>query len=334
MLPELLEKINRTKENLHKRAPSLFVVLLVLILLFLFINHFTENKPQEDKPNIDSTYVVGKITFPPNVNFAGEPVPLRIEQVRIVLAKHVKSFLDNVAHIELLKERADYWFPIIEPILLKHNIPDDFKYVALIESNLSNVVSPQGAAGFWQLLESTASKYSLEVTTEVDERFDVIKSTKAAALYLKEAQKNFDNWTLTAASYNLGVTGVRSKLNMQSKTDYYSLKLNKETSIYLFKLIAVKELLSRPQCYAIKFKQANRKKMIRSKTISVDTTIQDLEGFALSHNVSYQILQGANPWIIAKKLNNEKRKKYTLEIPPNLNKGLAPKTDTTAMKTL
>ncbi len=215
----------------------------------------------------------------------------------------------------LLAKRANRWFPIIEPILKRNNIPEDFKFIALVESQLSNVVSPQGAAGFWQFIPATAKTYGLEINDEVDERYDVTKSTEAACKYFAEAYKQFGSWTLVAASYNLGMTGVQAQLDKQKVKTFYDLLLTDETSRYIFRILSIKEIISHPKLYGYLLRKKDLYPVIPTKKIVVDSAIHNLADFAIANNINYKILKIFNPWLRQNVLTNVDKKKYPILIP-------------------
>jgi hypothetical protein len=176
--------------------------------------------------------------FPMHIDFAGEEVPTYMVDVYERLDRELVTNTNYHTNTTLVLKRANKIFPIIEPILKKNAIPDDFKYLAVIESALVNAVSPAGARGIWQFMPETAREKGLEVTDEVDERYHLVKSTEAACVYLKEAKEKFGSWTLAAAAYNGGINGVQRQLDMQGVTSYYDVLLNEETSRYVFRILA------------------------------------------------------------------------------------------------
>ena len=212
-------------------------------------------------------------------------------------------------------KRANRWFPVIEPILKKNGIPEDFKYLPLVESNLTNVISPAGATGYWQLMKTTAKSFDLEVNEQIDERYDMILSANAACRYLKSAYKEFGSWTLAAAAYNMGIEGIKRQLKKQKTNDYYDLLLNSETSRYLFRLLAIKEIVSNPKKYGYHYRQNDLYQEAPYHTIKVDTTIANLAAFAKALNINYRILKLHNPWLRRNQLPNKSRKVYTIIIP-------------------
>jgi hypothetical protein len=177
------------------------------------------------------------------------------------------------------------------------------------------VVSPQGATGFWQLIETTASTYGLEISEDVDERYNVTKATEAAAKYFKESYKQFNNWTLVAASYNRGMGGIQTQLDKQKVSSYFDLMLNDETSRYVYRLLAIKEIISRPKVYGYVLRKKDLYPPIITKKITVDTTISNLTDFAIKQGINYKLLKTFNPWLKTNTLNNTNKKKYIIEIP-------------------
>jgi len=247
-------------------------------------------------------------------DFCGELVPTNSKDIKERLDREILK--NSYWHSEMLiyYKRIGKYFPIIEPILKKHNIPNDFKYLAVVESGLSNVVSPAGARGFWQIMEKTGQEYGLEINNEVDERYHLTKSTEAACEYLKDSYKKFGSWTLVAASYNMGMGGVSKRLKQQKVNNYYDLLLNSETSRYVFRIIAVKDILSHPTKYGYNLQSNNRYKQDEYKIITTDSAITSLADFAIQNNINYKILKLGNPWLRRKKLTNSKGKKYTFKI--------------------
>lgn len=293
-------------------------VLALLSIFKLFNYSLSDNLSDSDYEDyFNANYKVFSIRIPKNLNFAGEKVPITDFSVREAMERELVVNTYWQSQSLLLHKRANRWFPVIEPILKKNNIPEDFKYIALIESQLTNVVSPQGATGFWQLIESTATGYGMEINEEVDERYHVEKSTEAACKYFKEAYKIFNNWTLVAASYNLGMGGIQGQLNKQKADNYYDLLLNEETARYVYRILAMKEIIARPKVYGYMLRKKDLYPFIPTKKITVDSTIHNLADFAISQNINYKVLKLFNPWLRANTLTNADRKKYTIEIPKN-----------------
>jgi hypothetical protein len=215
----------------------------------------------------------------------------------------------------LLFKRSYRYFPVIEPILKSYGIPDDFKYLALIESGLQNVTSPAGAKGFWQIMKSTGKEYGLEINTNVDERYHLELSTHVACRYFLKAKEKFGNWTLTAAAYNAGIRGISNQLEKQNVSEYYDLLLGEETGRYVFRAVALKEIFAHPKKYGFNFTSNDLYSTIPTSKIKVDTAVTDFVQFAAKFGLNYKQLKIHNPWLREGFLNNKSRKLYTLDIP-------------------
>lgn len=263
----------------------------------------------------ESPTVAVSYDLPENVSFAGEPVPLNLPDVRERLDKELQINVYLHSSTLFLLKRANRWIPQMEKILKANDIPDDFKYLPLIESSLLNSTSPKDAVGYWQILESSGKELGLEITKEVDERYDPIKSTEAACKYLRKSYQKFGNWTLVAASYNRGVTGVGRELNEQKVSSYYDLHLNDETSRYVFRLLAIKEIFEHPEKYGFKIKTEHLYQPESLKHVEVEESIKDLIVFAQSQGANYKLLKRHNPWLRQNKLTVKKGKKYRIAFP-------------------
>jgi hypothetical protein len=253
--------------------------------------------------------------FPTEVDFAGEKAPLQISDVRERLDRELLINANLDATTALIIKRANRVFPIIEPILAKYGVPDDFKYLAVIESGLVNAVSSAGARGVWQFMPETAKEKGMEVNDIVDERYHLEKSTEAACRYLLAAKEKFGSWTLAAASYNGGMNGITKRIEEQKVTNYYDLALTEETSRYVFRILALKEIMRQPAKYGFSIYTSDLYTQIPTKKIAVDSSITDLTGFAISQGINYKILKIHNPWLRDKKLVNPTKKRYEIEIP-------------------
>jgi len=255
------------------------------------------------------------VGLPTEIDFAGEAAPLTIVDVRERLDREMIINTNLHSSTTLIFKRASRAFPVIEPILKKYGVPDDFKYLAVIESGLVNAVSPAGARGVWQFMPETAKEKGMEVNDFVDERYDLEKSTEAACRYLLEAKNKFGNWTLAAASYNGGMFGINRQLESQQVTDYYDVLLTEETSRYVFRILALKEIMQNPAKYGFDIPKDQLYYPIEIKKIEIDTPITNLSSFAKGMGINYKILKLHNPWLRDKKLDNKSNKKYILEIP-------------------
>ena len=253
--------------------------------------------------------------LPKEVNFAGEQAPLQIPDVKERLDKElqINSYLHS--NTIFLMKRANRWFPQMEKILKQQGIPEDFKYLPLIESNLLNVTSPKNAVGFWQILETSGREFGLEISKEVDQRYDPIKSTEAACRYLKKAYGKFGNWTLVAASYNRGMSGLDKAIDNQQVDSYYDLFLNDETSRYVFRILAIKEIMKNPTRYGFKVDPKLAYEASAVEYVEVRETIKDLVSFSKQHGINYKLLKYYNPWLRDEKLTVKKGKMYRIAIP-------------------
>lgn len=260
-----------------------------------------------------NTYEATRI--PTNIDFSGEKTPLTISDVRERFDRELTVNVNLHATTELVIKRANRVFPIIEPILKKNGVPDDFKYLAVIESGLVNVTSPSGAKGVWQFMPETAKEMGMEVNDVVDERYSLEKSTEVACQYLLKAKAKFGNWTMAAASYNGGMNGMDRFMEAQKVTDYYDLLVNEETSRYVFRILALKEIMQNQQKYGYTLPAEILYPQIPTKKIAVSANIDDLATFAIEQGINYKILKIHNPWLRDKKLVVQTGKVYTIEIP-------------------
>lgn len=306
-----------------KKLTRIFTILSIVFICGVMINatQKTDTEPeiktQEDPSdkNTSELYEIKALKIPEGVNFAGELVPIEKSDIRERMDRELLVNTYWQSNSLLLIKRAHKYFPIIEPILKKHGVPDDFKYLALIESGLLNVTSPAGAKGFWQIMKGTAQENGLEVNSNVDERYNIEKATEVACKYLNKSYKKFNAWTMAAAAYNAGNTGISRRLKSQRVASYYDLLLGEETSRYIFRIIAVKEIMKNPKNYGFKFDNEDLYKLDRTKTVKVDTVIKDIALFAQNLGVNYKELKIHNPWLRENKLNNSSRKLYEIKVP-------------------
>jgi membrane-bound lytic murein transglycosylase D len=253
--------------------------------------------------------------IPTEVDFAGEPTPLLITDVRERFERELIVNANLDASTLLIIKRANRFFPIIEPILARYGVPDDFKYLAVAESGLMNAVSPAGARGVWQFMPDTAREKGMEVNDAVDERYHLEKSTEAACRYLLEAKAKFGSWTLAAASYNGGLAGVNRQIEFQKESNYYDLLLTDETARYVFRILALKEIMKNPELYGFHIQPHELYQNLAVRTVTVDTAITDLASFAKMQGVNYKVLKLHNPWLRDRKLPARGGKTYVLQIP-------------------
>ena len=255
--------------------------------------------------------------LPDKLDFAGENVPLNYFDVRESLQRELAIMCYWHATMMYTTQLTNRYLAVIEPILKKNDIPDDFKYLCIAESNLQNVVSPAKAAGFWQIMSATAKQYGLEVTAEVDERYHLEKATVAACKYLKDAYKKFGNWTLAAASYNVGMAHIEGQVTRQKTSSYYDMALNAETARYVYRSLAYKIFLNNPEKYGFKIDEKFLFPPLKYKEVKVKTSISNLAEFAQKNGTNYKMIKYFNPWLLSDKLtiNTKAPKEYTIKIP-------------------
>jgi hypothetical protein len=313
----------RLKEIFTKKSKTYYFLagaLSVLGIIFISTNlFFTQNTIAAIDENQDSLfpqdYKIISPKIPNNVTVFGEGVPLDNFEVyeRVDREILVNTYWHSATILAI--KRAARWFPIIEPILKQNNIPDDFKYLAVVESNLENVVSPAGATGYWQFIKSAAKQYGLEVTDEVDERYDVIKSTEAACQYLNTAYQMFGNWTMSASSYNAGMSGIDKWSGLQKTTNYWNLVLGSETSRYVSRIIAMKLIMENPSAYGYDLKEEDLYKPLKFKEVELNTSVADFAEYASTIGVNYKTLKLYNPWLRDTKLKIKSGVTYKIKIP-------------------
>jgi membrane-bound lytic murein transglycosylase D len=290
---------------------ALLFVLLAFVMEFL---NFSTSSIMETT-GFNQSYKVLPVPLPDSMTFAGELVPMKHFGVRENLEQEMLVNTYWQSQTMLCLKRANRYFPEIEKILKKNGIPDDFKYLALAESGFTYKTSPAGAAGFWQILKTTALANGLEVDKDVDERYNLAKSTEAACRYFKEAYNHFHNWTLVAASYNMGMGGVAKSMEFQQQDNYYDLGLNNETARYVYRILALKQIQANPEKFGFFVKHSDLYPPIPIVEVDVDSSIDNLADFALSLRANYHILKILNPWLISSKLPNPHSLTYSISLP-------------------
>ena len=298
---------------------GLVTILVGVLILFANAVQGPEDpvvKSSEDlEEKIVNDYNVYALSLPESMDFAGEPVPLSDPSIRERMDRELLVNTYWQSNGLLIFKRAHKYFPIIEPLLAEYGIPDDFKYLAVAESALENNRSPAGAAGFWHFLKGTGREYGLEINDYVDERYNLELATKVAADYLKASKRKFGSWTMAAAAYNAGNGGINKQIQRQKVDNYYDLLLNPETSRYVFRILAFKEILSNPKEYGFNFREQDLYTKVPSYKVKVDTAVTDFADFAKQFDINYKILKLHNPWLRDTYLKNASRKEYFIEIP-------------------
>ena len=286
-----------------------FRLFYFLLAIGFFAQCTTVNQASPEQTN---TQIIP--TQPQSMTFAGESVPLN---KHYVLERLDRELLVNTfwhSNSILIFKRAAKYFPIIEPILQENGIPDDFKYLAVIESGLTHVKSPAGAEGFWQFMPQTAKDYGLEVNGDIDERLHLIKATESAAAYLIDAYAEFGNWTLAAAAYNAGVQRIKSSLEKQQTKSYYDLHLNEETSRYMYRILATKLIFESPETYGFSIAIDQTYPFPKTKQVHLSESKINWVAFAQSQNMSYADLRELNPWIKGYQHSNRNKKEYEISV--------------------
>ena len=255
------------------------------------------------------------IEFTEDLTFAGERVPLEMFNIRERYERELLSTCYFHSNTMLLVKRSKRWFPVIEPILKKYGIPEDFKYLCVAESTLTNAVSPAGAVGFWQFMEATGKEYGLEINKEVDMRYNVEMETEAACRYFLKSYEIYHNWTLVAASFNAGTRRLSKFLKEQKVHSYYDLLLSDETERYIFRILAFKTILSNPEKYGIYVSKNLEYQPFKYKTVIVTESVDSWADFALEHDITYKLLKIFNPWLRDKSLKVKKGEVYEIKIP-------------------
>jgi len=307
--------MRKTRKIKQGVMAALFTITVGMAVM-LAATGFSEGTDEEALvPAGGDGYAVYGVEIPARVTFAGEPVPLDLFDVKESLDRELLS--NTYFHSQTIRliKLANRYFPQIEPVLKEHNIPDDFKYLAVAESGLAQMVSPAKAVGFWQLLRGTALEYGLEVNQEIDERYHVAKSTEVACRYLAESFGKYGNWTMTAASYNAGRRGVDREIERQKKENYYDLLLNEETARYLYRVLAFKLIFEDPEAYGFNLSGNDLYPEVPTYTVVIDSAVADFADFAFQHGTNYKILKYFNPWLRDNKLDNPSRRSYEITLP-------------------
>lgn len=302
----------------HSGRIALWCLLLLSGAAGMHLLTFSTTSAENDLDhlrNFNDGYKVFSLTIPNELSFCGERVPLERLDVRERLDRELLVNTYWQSNTLLAHKRASRWFPLIEEVLSREGVPEDMKYIALIESGLMNVVSPAGAAGYWQFMKSSGGEYGLLINEEVDERYHVEKSTVAAAKYLKDAYAKHKSWTLAAASYNLGMAGIGRQIERQKKNDYYDLLLTEETARYVFRILAMKEIIRDPARYGFHLRTKDLYPPYRTRSIEVSGPIEDLAHFAIRQGTDHKTLKLLNPWLRGNKLSDRSGRTYVLLLP-------------------
>ncbi len=300
---------------MFKSKLSYFILGILATIALLVIFNFYYGNEVNTVETYPQDYKIVTPPVPSELDFCGEDVPLYNTDIK---ERIEREFIVNTywhSATVLLLKNANRWFPVIEPILEKNGIPDDFKYMCMIESNLSNVVSPAGAVGFWQLMKGAAKKYGLDVNGEIDERYNVEKATEAACKYLKDAYQKYGNWTMAAGSYNMGMNGVENQMDRQKTNNYYNLVLNEETTRFVARIISMKIIHQNPERYGFFIPEDDLYEPLQTYTVKINSGVKHFADFAHRHKINYATLKYFNPWLRENYLTNRKKKIYEIKLP-------------------
>lgn len=281
---------------------------------FIFATHKDDSEELHTRA-IKADYHIYAPSIPDTLTFCGERVPLNLWYVREGLDRELVSNMYYQSSTLFNIKRATRVFPTIERILREEGVPQDMKYLCVIESSLQNVTSPAGAGGYWQFMKATGQKYGLEISDEIDMRNDLEASTHAACRYLKYLKRRLGNWTNAAAAYNCGEGGLEKRLTNQQQKSYYDLLLNRETQRYVYRILALKLIMQNPQDYGYHVRRCDTYPELPYEEVTLDGKDVDLVQFAIDHGTSYKMLRTMNPWLQTDKLKNKTGKSYKVRIP-------------------
>jgi peptidoglycan lytic transglycosylase D len=301
------------------RKTVLAAIILTIALIVIFsvgrgVEGFGKNNSNVVR-SPDSLYAIRPFKLPENVTFANEKMPLDNFDTKESLEREILVSAYRHSSTILIIKRANRYLPLIEKILKKYNIPDDFKYLAAAESEYTNMVSPAGATGFWQIMPETGREEGMEINNVIDERYDVEKSTQFACEYFLKSYEKYGNWTLAAASYNGGRAGVDEQIGIQKQKNYYDLLLTEETARYIFRVVAYKLIITDPERYGFNIGSEDLYPELKYYDVKVDTAIKDISGFAEHFGTNYKLLKFLNPWLRKPYLTPKPGKEYIIKIP-------------------
>jgi len=301
----------------RKRLLTAFLAMFLVILILSFALGFKGFGRSRDEgyPNNDTTYTIQSFNLPENVTFAGELMPLYNFDTRESLEREILTSAYRHSSTILIIKRANRYLPVIEKILKENDIPDDFKYLVAAESEYSNMISPAGATGFWQIMPETGREEGMEINTVVDERYNLEKSTRFACDYFKKSYEKYGNWTLTAASYNGGRNGLDEQIAIQNQHNYYDLLLNEETARYIFRAVAYKLVITDPLSFGFNLSEEDLYPELKYYEVKVDSAITSFSDFADKFGTNYKMLKFLNPWLRKPFLTPKANKEYLIKIP-------------------
>ncbi len=301
---------------LNQKALVILNVILASALAFFLITGFKGKGESGGSGFSVPEQTIRSINLDKDFDFCGEKLPMQNWDVRQRLDREMMANAYGHSSTLLAIKRASALFPIIEPILKEEGMPDDLKFLAVAESNLSNAVSTAGAKGVWQFMKGTATQFGLETNDEVDERYHLEKATRAACKYLRGQKNKLGSWTLAAAAYNAGPDRIATEKTNQRANDFYDMNLVDETMRYIFRIVAIKEVMSHPEDFEFQIDKSHLyPAMTNFTTVQISDKVENWGDFAKKHNTTYRMLKIFNPWLMDNKLTNKTGKTYTIQIP-------------------
>lgn len=291
-------------------------------LIFILGGLISCNSPKNETSKVANTsltqidsapFLLPKI--PVSMMLFGQKIDLTDVDIRERLDRELIANAYSQSSTILYFKRANRYFPQIEKTLKKNNLPTDLKYLAVIESGLSQAVSSAGAKGFWQFMPETGKEFGLQLNDYVDERLHLEKSTAAACHYLKIAKDSLNDWFLAIAAYNRGMGGVRSDIRWQQTDDYFDTHLNSETSRYVFRLMAIKLIMEQPTEYGFDLQSIELYEPMATKKVIIENGLEDVALWAKEIGANYKIIKLLNPWILKNSLPSTQI--FEIEIPEN-----------------
>jgi membrane-bound lytic murein transglycosylase D len=301
----------------RKMALTAFVMVSTIIIILsiaLGFKGFSSSTDREHSSK-DTVYSIQAFRLPDNVTFAGEKMPLENFDTRESLEREILTSAYRHSSTILIIKRANRYLPLIEKILKRYNIPDDFKYLVAAESEYSNMISPAGATGFWQIMPETGKEEGMEINTVVDERYNLERSTQFACEYFLKSYEKYGNWTLAAASYNGGRSAVDEQIDIQRQNNYYDLLLSEETARYIFRAVAYKLVITDPERYGLNISKDDLYPELKYYEVKVDSAITNFSAFSEQFGTNYKMLKFLNPWLRKPYLTPKPGKEYLIKIP-------------------
>ena len=291
------------------------MLMVTIAVVLIFSSGFRKSCQEYEIPALDPVVANQSYKLPDEVYFAGERMPLENFDTRESLDREILTTAYRHSSTILIIKRANRYLPIIEKILKENGIPDDFKYVVAAESEYSNMISPVGATGFWQIMTDTGKEQGMEINSIVDERYNLERSTRFACDYFKKSYEKYGSWTLSAASYNSGRRRIDEQITIQKQDDYYNLLLSEETARFIFRVVAYKLVISDPSAYGFDIAKEDMYPELKYYEVKVDTIVKDFASFAEHFGTNYKMLKFLNPWLRQSHFTPRQGKSYLIKIP-------------------